>query len=89
MLVGGSPVGVDYTDTNMVISMSLTQTRDCITIPITNDVILDDLETFGVSLVSNSPFAVAQVITSAVVTIQDPTIGQLPTCKSAITLQTF
>jgi len=85
MFVGGSPVGVDYTDTAMGISLSLTQPRDCISIPITNDVILDDLETFGVSLTTTSPFAMVQVISSAVVTIQDPTIGQLPAYKSNIT----
>ena len=87
MLVGGTPVGVDYTDTAMGITLSLTQTRDCINIPITNDVMLDDLETFGVSLTTTSPFATVQVISSAVVTIQDPTIGQLPAYKSTITFQ--
>ena len=68
-------MGVDYTDTVAGITLSLTQTRDCVNISITNDLILDHLETFGVSLTTFSPFAVVQVIPSATVTIQDANIG--------------
>ena len=82
MLVGGLPVGNDYTDTNREVTLNLTQTRVCINIPITIDAILDNLETFGVSLTTTTPFAIVQVISSAVVTIQDQPFGMLSARKS-------
>ena len=82
MLVGGTPVGNDYTDTVIGIALNLAQTRACINIPITSDVILEDLETFSVSLTTTTPFAIVQVISSAVITIQDQPFGMLEACKS-------
>ena len=82
MFIGGS---VDYTDTVGGITLSLAQTRACINIPIMEDLLLEDDESFGVTLTTTSNIASVQVIPSATaIIIDDPPSGMLPVCKLEI-----
>ena len=67
----------------MEVFLSLTQTRNCINIPITDDLLVENSETFDVSLRTSSSIATVQVLSSATVTIQDTTIGLSPACKKS------
>lgn len=78
ILLGGA---VDYNDTVTVITLSATQPRDCVNIPIEDDSLVEDSETFGVSLTTSSSLAIVEVISSATVTIEDTIIGLFPACK--------
>ena len=77
------PATADYNPSPFTITLSASQTRACIQVPIVNDVLAEDNEVFQVSLSTNQ-FATSVVgIATATVTISDNDQGQLNFVLSA------
>ena len=67
----------DFGSQAMAVSLSASQTQDCVQIPIVNDVILDPNEVFEVTLTTTTTGAtVRSGLDSATVTITDDDQGK-------------
>ena len=67
-----SIVAGDFQMATFDVTLSMDQTRDCVTFTVTDDAVLDPFEIFDVVLTTSSFFAIVYVnISSAVVTIND------------------